>query len=125
VARFAEERAAAGVRVHTIAIGTAGDEVPMAVVEDGARRELHFERHDVDAAALEWIAAATQGRFFPARRSDQLEAVYRDIDALERVVRPLPPRVHRSDRPEPLLALAGTFLIAEIAMARVLRRRIP
>jgi Ca-activated chloride channel family protein len=120
-----ELASAEGVRVHTIAIGTAGEEVPMAVVEDGARRELHFERHDVDAAALERIAEATQGRFFPARRSDQLEAVYRDIDALERVVRPLPPRVRHRDRPEPLLALAGGCLIAEIAMARVLRRRIP
>jgi Ca-activated chloride channel family protein len=112
---------AEGVRVHTVAIGTAGEEVPMAVAEKG----VHFERHDVDAAALERIAAATRGRFFPARRSDQLEAVYRDIDALERVVRPLPPRLHRRERPEPLLALAGSFVIAEIAVARVLRRRIP
>jgi len=116
---------AEGVRVHTIAVGTAGEAVPMAVEEQGVRRELHFERHDVDTAALERIAAATQGRFFLARRSDQLEAVYRDIDALERVVRPLPPRVRHRDRPEPLLALAGGFLICEIAMLRVLRRRIP
>ena len=97
----------------------------MALAEKGTRRGLHFERHDVDAAALERIAAATQGRFFRARRSDELEAVYRDIDALERVVRSLPPRVRHRDRPEPLLALAGGCLIAEIAMARVLRRRIP
>jgi Ca-activated chloride channel family protein len=116
---------AEGVRVDTVAIGTAGEAVPMAVDEHGAPSELHFERHDVDAAALERIAAATEGRFFAARRSDQLEAVYRDIDALERVPRPLPPRVRQTDRPEPLLALAGGFLLAEIAALRVLRRRIP
>jgi Ca-activated chloride channel family protein len=116
---------AEGVRVHTVGIGTTGGEVPMAVAEAEARRGLHFERHDVDTAALERIAAATGGRFFPARRSDQLDAVYRDIDALERVLRPLPARVQHSDRPEPLLALAGGFLLAEIATARVLRRRIP
>jgi len=114
-----------GVRVHTVAIGTAGEAVPMAIDEPGARRELRFERHDVDVDALERIAEATQGRFFLAMRSDQLEAVYRDIDALERVVRPLPPRVRQTDRPEPLLALAGGFLLAEIAAVRVLRRRIP
>jgi Ca-activated chloride channel family protein len=116
---------AEGVRVHTVAIGGADGEVPMAVTEPGAGRGLHFERHDLDDAALERIAAATGGRSFPARSSNQLEAVYRDIDALERVVRHLPPRVRHSDRPEPLLALAGAFLITEIAMARVLRRRIP
>jgi hypothetical protein len=97
----------------------------MAIAERAGRREVHFERHDVDAAALQRIAEATRGRFFPAERAEQLEAVYRDIDALERVVRPLPPRVRRSDRPEPLLALAGGFLLCEIALVRVLRRRVP
>jgi Ca-activated chloride channel family protein len=116
---------AEGVRVHTIAIGTAGEAVPMAIADRAGRREVHFERHDVDAAALQRIAEATRGRFFPAERAEQLEAVYRDIDALERVVRPLPPRVRRSDRPEPLLALAGGFLLCEIALVRVLRRRVP
>jgi len=114
-----------GVRVHTVAIGTTGGDVPMAAAERGAQRGLHFERHDVDAEALTRIATTTGGRFFPARRSDQLDAVYRDIDALERVVRRLPPHIRHSDRPEPLLALAGGCLIAEIAAARVLRRRIP
>jgi Ca-activated chloride channel family protein len=116
---------AEGVRVHTVAIGRADGAVPTAVAGEGERRGLRFEQHGVDTASLERIAAATGGRFFPARRSDQLQAVYRDIDALERVVRRLPPRIRHSDRPEPLLALAGGFLIAEIAAARVLRRRIP
>jgi Ca-activated chloride channel family protein len=116
---------AEGVRVHTVAIGTAGSDVPMALAENEAPRGLRFERHDVDADTLARIAATTGGRFFPAGRSDQLEPVYRDIDALERVVRRLPPRIRQSDRPEPLLAFAGVCLIAEIAGARVLRRRLP
>jgi Ca-activated chloride channel family protein len=113
-----------GVRVHTVGIGTSGVEVPLER-PSGGRGELDFERQDVDTAALEEIAALTGGRFFAARHSEQLTAVYRDIDALERVVRRLPPRIRHSDRPEPFLALAGVFLLAEIAWVRVLRRPTP
>lgn len=113
--------ASAGVRVHTVAIGSEDEEVPVA----GRGGVLHLERHDVDVAALQRIARATGGRFFRARRSSDLHAVYRDIDALERVPRTHPPRIRHSDRPEPLLALAGGLLVCEIALARVLRRRLP
>jgi Ca-activated chloride channel family protein len=114
--------AAEGLRVHTVAIGSAGEEVPMA---SGPGRGLRFERHDVDMATLERIAAATGGRFFPARSSSDLEAVYAEIDALERVGRPRPARLRRADRPEPLLALAGGLVLGEIALVRVVRRRLP
>lgn len=114
-----------GVRVHTVAIGTAGAEVPVVASESGGAADLRFERHDVDTVALAGIAAATGGRFFPARDSEQLAAVYREIDALERVVRRPPPRIRTSPHPEPLLALAGGFVFAELALARVLRRRLP
>lgn len=112
-----------GVRVHTVAIGTAGDSIPMAPsVAAGARR---FERHDIDAETLARIAASTGGRFFSARRSADLDRVYREIDGLERVSRRLPRQRRQSDRPEPLLAAAGALLLCEIAAARVLRRRLP
>jgi len=113
---------AEGIRVQTVAIGTAGGDVPM---QSGKTNGLRFERHDVDTALLARIAAATGGRFFPARRADQLDAVYREIDALERVTRTLPPRTRHTDRPEPLLALAAGLLLAEIAGTRILRRRLP
>ena len=117
--------AAQGLRVHTVGIGTAGEEVPMAAPEARARRGLRFERHDVDAESLARIAAATGGRFFPVRRSGDLDAVYSEIDALERVERRLPPRLRHTRRPEPLLALAGSLLLGEIAVGRVARRRLP
>ena len=120
----AELARGAGVRVHTVGIGTTGVEVPLER-PSGGLGELEFERHDVDAAALEKIAALTGGRFFAARSSEQLTAVYRDIDALERVVRRMPSRIRHSDRPEPFLALAGVLLLAEITLVRVLRRPTP
>jgi Ca-activated chloride channel family protein len=114
-----------GLRVHTVGIGTVGKDVPMAAPEARAGRGLRFERHDVDTKTLARIAATTGGRFFPVRRSGDLDAVYSEIDALERVERPLPPRLRHTQRPEPLLALAGSLLLGEIAVARVVRRRLP
>ncbi len=117
--------AAEGIRVHTVGIGTAGVEVAMETRGRVPGRRLQFERHDVDYETLERIAAVTGGRFFPARRSADLTRVYAEIDALERVTRRKPARVRHTQRPEPLLAWAGAFLLAEIALARVFRRRLP
>ena len=116
---------ARGIRVHTVGIGSEG-EVPIAVSEGQAGQALRFERHDLDAETLAGISNATGGHSFAARNASDLEAVYREIDALERV--PLRERGEERPRqpiPEPFLALAGGLLLAEIASARVLRRRLP
>jgi len=112
----------AGVRVHTVAIGSE-DAAPVPVEDRGGA--LHLERHEVDAVGLEAIARATGGRFFRARRGRDLSEVYAEIDALERAPRALPHRVRRVERPEPLLALAGALLLGELGVARVLARRLP
>ncbi len=114
--------ATAGIRVHTVGIGTGG-EVAVAG-PDGARR-LRLERHDLDLGALRSVAGATGGRAFTARSSADLADVYAEIDALERVERPAPPRRSGEPAPEPFLAAAGLLLLAEIGGTRVLARRLP
>jgi Ca-activated chloride channel family protein len=114
---------ARGVRVHTVGIGSRG-EVAMEG-EGGAGRGLRFERHDLDAATLAAIAGATGGRAFQARSQADLEAVYAEIDSLERVARRPPPRVRRTAHPEPWLAAAGLLVAGELAFGRGLLRRIP
>lgn len=120
---------AEGIRVHTVAIGTAGAEVAMAEAGPvrGARAGsgLRFERHDVDTETLARIADATGGRFFEAHRSGDLERVYDEIDGLERVARPLPAQLHHREVPEPLLLAAGGAVLLEIAVTRVARRSLP
>lgn len=112
-------------RVHTVGIGTGGSEVPMAIQGRREDQPLRFERHDTDPETLERIAEATGGRSFSATRPADLAAVYREIDSLERTLRPLPARVRRALRAEPLLAAAGGLLSLEILVAGVLRRRSP
>lgn len=114
-----------GVRVHTVGIGTAGREVPVLRAGPDSSNRIDLERHDVDEDSLKRIAQETGGRYFAARRSEQLAAIYREIDTLERVARRLPPRLRHAPNPEPFLAVAGFFLLIEFGSARVLRRRIP
>lgn len=113
----------ARLRVHTVGIGTEGAEVPMATRAGRSDQSLRFERHDTDPKTLERIAEATGGRSFIATRADDLEAVYREIDSLERSERALPPRLRQTLRTEPLLAGVGGLVVLEIVLARILRRR--
>ncbi|HME71028.1 MAG TPA: VWA domain-containing protein [Myxococcota bacterium] len=114
---------AAGVRVHAVGIGSEGA-VPMAA-DDGSGALLHFERHDLDVETLQQIADTTGGRFFRARTPRELEAVYTEIDSLERVARSDPPREERTPSPEPALAAAGAAIVLEIVLARLLGRPLP
>ena len=111
-----------GIRVHTVGIGGAG-EVAMATRSGG--RSLETSRQDLDADTLTRIAAASGGRFFPARSSADLAAVYAAIDRSERASREAPPERLGQPAPEPLLAGAGLLLLLELLIARVLGRRLP
>ncbi len=115
---------AARVRVHTVGIGSEG-EVAVGRAGGAASQAVRLERHDLDADALRLLAGASGGRFFLARRSRDLEAVYAEIDALERVPRRLRPAERREARLEPWLALAGLLVVVELATLRGPRRRLP
>ena len=114
---------ARGVRVHTVGIGGTG-EVAMERPAGGGRG-LHFERHDLDPDTLAAIAQSTGGRYFAAKSSAELAAVYDAIDALERVPRRSPPRRERNEQSAPFLAGAALLVAVEVAMARGLARRLP
>lgn len=111
-----------GIRVHTVGIGGIG-EVAMATRSGG--RSLETRRQDLDADTLIRIAAASGGRFFPARSSADLAAVYDTIDRSERASREAPAERLGQPTPEPLLAGAGLLLALELLVARVLERRLP
>jgi Ca-activated chloride channel family protein len=113
-----------GVRVHTVGIGSTG-EVPVARAGTEAGEAVRVERHDLDEATLRRISTGTDGRFFHARSSADLDAVYAEIDALERVTRREPPRRERHPSPEPLLVLAGLLIAGELVVSVVPGRALP
>jgi Ca-activated chloride channel family protein len=114
---------AAGVRVHAVGIGSEGS-VPMSA-DEGSGSMLHFERHDLDVETLQQIADTTGGRFFRARTPRELEAVYSEIDSVERVPRSEPPRGEPTPSPEPSLAAAAAAMVLEIVLACLVGRRLP
>jgi len=111
-----------GIRVHTVGIGGEGE---VAMATRGGGRSLETTRQDLDADTLSQIAAASGGRFFRARSSADLAAVYEAIDRSERPEREAPVEHIGEPAPEPLLAAAGLLLALELLAARVLGRRIP
>lgn len=112
-----------GVRVDTVGIGSR-QPVEMASPQGGQPLPGR-EHHDLDAHTLRTIAEATGGRFFAARSSTDLGAVYQAIDREERVARPAPEVRVAAPLPEPFLAAAGGLLVLELLMVRVAWRRLP
>ncbi|MBS0383608.1 MAG: VWA domain-containing protein [Proteobacteria bacterium] len=72
---------AAGVRIYTIGVGSAGQSISVFGMQ------MQAPDNDLDVQALTQIADATGGRFFRAADVDQLADAYRTIDALEPLAR--------------------------------------
>lgn len=68
---------AAGVRIYTIGVGSAGQSISVFGMQ------MQAPDNDLDVQTLTQIAEATGGRFFRAADVDQLADAYRTIDALE------------------------------------------
>jgi Ca-activated chloride channel family protein len=112
----------AGVRIHAVGIGTEGL-VPFA--QPGAEAPMRFERVDLDRETLEVAAETTGGRFFHARRPEDLRAVAAAIDRLEARPRAQDPRFRHASLAPLTLALALLCLAGEALLTHGLMRRLP
>ena len=99
-----------GIRIHSVAMGSDDSEVsPSGYATANSA--------DLDEATLEAIANDSGGKFFRARSSAELNAVYEEIDKLERSESDAPPVVLQQDlRHWPLLFMLGLLTI--LAMRR-------
>ena len=79
----AEAAAALKVKVYTIAAGTKG-KAPFPVKDHLGRTRYHNVETDVDEPTLKEIARLTQGTFFRATDTEELENIYDQIDELEK-----------------------------------------
>lgn len=79
----AEAAAALQVKVYTIAAGTRGT-APFPVQDAFGRTRLQNIRTEVDEPTLKKIASITEGSFFRATDTEELEAIYDQINQLEK-----------------------------------------
>lgn len=111
-----------GVRIHTVGIGSSGV-VPFAQKSPG--EPLRFEKVDLDETTLRAIAQQTGGRYFHARRPEDLRGVAEEIDALERKPQLGERRFRRASLAPHALLAALLLLACEALLAHGLLRRLP
>lgn len=73
-----------GVRVYTIGVGSGEQTLMPSTPLGGGRYRYKPTRGSVDEDLLNYIANATNGRYFRARDSEQLQSIYGYIDELEK-----------------------------------------
>ncbi|MGW8265137.1 MAG: vWA domain-containing protein [Longimicrobiales bacterium] len=115
---------ALGVRVYTIGAGTRGS-ARVPVNDPRVGRRYVTMRVDLDEPTLQEMAELTGGRYFRATDRESLEAVFEEIDALERTEMQVEDYTRYGER-YPLVLGAGLFLLlVEIGLVQTVLRKLP
>lgn len=125
----AERAARAGVRIHTVGIGS-GEGVPIPVRdESGQLREYKKDRAGemvmsrLDEATLRRVARAALGSYYRATfDASELDALYREMAAMEQAEQGALEYTSFEDRFQWVLAVALVLLVAEVVLSD--RRRV-
>jgi Ca-activated chloride channel family protein len=73
-----------GIKIYAIGVGTRGA-APVPVQDPFTGREvIQWADVDIDEGTLQKIASATGGKYFRATDTESLDAIYREIDKLEK-----------------------------------------
>lgn len=109
-----------GIRIYTIGIGKNG--MAPYPLPTGGTVMLPVE---IDEATMNKISRETGGRYFRAQKNADLDAVYSDIDKMERTKFNVKEYSKRSELYEPYALAALLVLILEILMRVVVLKRLP
>src|SRR5690606_5463999 len=108
-ARAAE---ALGIKVYTIGVGRDGDH-PIEVDDPVYGKRMMMIRTEIDEAMLREVAAITGGKYYRAQSPGALEAIYKEIDGLEKVEIKTSRYTRYRERFMPLALAALLLLLAE------------
>jgi Ca-activated chloride channel homolog len=111
-----------GIKVYTIGVGSNGMALsPMAILPNG-RFQYGNVQVEIDEKLLNEIASSTGGKYFRATDNEKLEAIYEEIDALEKTEIEEFRYYNYDEKFRPLVLLAGIFLLLEILLRLTLFR---
>jgi Ca-activated chloride channel family protein len=128
----AEAAKAFGIKIYTIGVGRVGnvpyprtDRFGNFVRDRNGRPLLSLQQSQIDLESLQEIAKMTEGRYYHATDTDQLEAIYDEIDELEKTEITLTVNRLYDDMFWIPLALAAALFALEQILAQTRLRRLP
>ncbi|WP_299152856.1 VWA domain-containing protein [uncultured Christiangramia sp.] len=105
-----------GIRVYTIGVGSNGMALsPTAILPNG-RFQYGNVPVEIDEELLNQIASTTGGKYFRATDNEKLEAIYEEIDALEKTEIEEFRYYNYDEKYRPLVLLAGGLLLLEVLL---------
>ena len=113
-----------GIRVYTVGVGRGGA-VPYPFRDPLYGTVYRNVEIPIDEEGLERIASTTGAQFFRARDAASLQAVYEEIDALERTEIEQIQYVRYTELAPRVMALALALLMLEALLSRTRLRRFP
>lgn len=120
----AEAAQALKVKVYTIGVGTRG-EAPMPVVDPFGRRGYRMMPVDIDEVTLQQIADKTHGKYYRADNSQRFQAIYAEIDKLEKTEADIKKFAHHEELFAWLITPGLGLLLLETLLRHTVLRRLP
>tara|TARA_R110002049_G_scaffold155109_1_gene319930 strand:+ start:2633 stop:3631 length:999 start_codon:yes stop_codon:yes gene_type:complete len=110
------------IKTYTIGIGTNGNALsPVSYNPDGSFR-YGMQKVEIDEKLLEEIAQVSGGKYFRATDNDKLEAIYDEINKLEKTEIEEFKYTNYEEKFRPLILLAGILLLLEWLVRNTLFR---
>ena len=124
-ATAAEAARAIGARIYTIGAGTEGDAPFPAGRDFFGQPQYQMVHFPIDAASLKQIADIGNGQFYRATDTKSLEAIYAQIDKLEKTSFDLKQYRQYRDLFPWFLAAGTALLLIQVTLSQTVWRRLP
>ena len=112
-----------GIRVYTVGVGTNGT-APYPMQVGGTVRYVNYPV-EIDTKTLSAIAVATDGDFYRATNTKELEKIYGEIDKLEKSKLKVKQYSKKYDAYQPFALVAALLLVLYLLLRSTLLRKYP
>jgi Ca-activated chloride channel family protein len=120
----AEAAQTLGVKVYTIGVGIQG-EAPMPASDVFGRKGYQMMPVDIDEKTLQKIADMTKGRYYRADNAEKFQAIYSEIDKLEKSEAEVKKFAEHRELYAWLLSPGLALLLLEAILRQTFFRRLP
>lgn len=120
----AEAAQALAVKIYTIGVGTRG-KAPMPATDMFGRRGYQMVDVDIDEDALKEIAKRTGGRYYRADNAQNFQAIYAEIDKLEKTEAEVKKFAQHRELFGWLVASGLLVAMTEVVLGHTVWRRLP